>query len=400
MPAVVWIPDGDRGWELPAALPTDHGWLGGGRRTMHELAVAVACAGVPVELRGEFDEAVLRELAGAAGACPDLPDRPRAPAEDDTVFVYEGVPDPLVYARLALSPAHPVLMLLAPPGLCGWPFSAEWSEPDPLTVPLEAVGRPEHFQAAGAVGFELWTNAPDLRAAAERAGVACRSVGRGLPHAFPQPARDKDIEVLALANNRWAPLADVVVEELGRRGVTVVRPPRVTNRELIELLGRARVLIHPMRIEGNSRLACEARAMGAVPVVLEGNPFASNLDDAHGAVAVPSPEEMAGATCGLLADEARLERLAATGMEWARAEFAWEPYVERVADGLASPAEDFGRPARAAMGAALRDSEPPDSADIRAELDRHRRWLADTNSSVSWRVTSPLRSAKRLVRRR
>jgi len=34
------------------------------------------------------------------------------------------------------------------------------------------------------------------------------------------------------------------------------------------------------------------------------------------------------------------------------------------------------------------------------ELDRHRNWLAATNASLSWRLTAPLRAAKRLVRGR
>jgi hypothetical protein len=410
MRAVVLIPDGDPGWGLPPAVPTDHGWLGGGRQTMHELAVAIACTGTDVEMRGEVDVAALEELSAAAGARPDLPDRPRAPAASDVVFVYEGVEDPALYARLALSPARVVLMLLAPPGLFGWPFAAGWSRPDPLTVDPDSVARPEHFQGAAALGFELWTNSRGLHAAAERAGVSCRFVGRGLPGALPAAPTGKDIDVIAVGHNRWAPLANRVVKELEGLGVESVRPPRARHRDLLEMLGRARVLVHPMRVEGNSRLSFEARAAGAVPVVLGTNPYTTDLDEANGAVSVGSVSEMAAAVTGLLGDPDRLGRLAAAGMRWARREVAWKPYVERVGAALAAGRPDAGRDARAVMGAALRATEGGNAeraaqleralVAAQSDLEQHRRWLESTNASISWRVTRPLRAAKRALRRR
>jgi hypothetical protein len=45
-----------------------------------------------------------------------------------------------------------------------------------------------------------------------------------------------------------------------------------------------------------------------------------------------------------------------------------------------------------AVSARLRETE--------ADLDRHRGWLAGVQSSASWQMTSPLRNAKRIVRRR
>src|SRR4051794_38073302 len=179
---VVYIPVGDPGWELPAAQPLDWGWLGGGRQTMHELAVAIASAGAAVEMRGEVNPRVLGELVDAVGASPDLPAAPRAMEPSDTVIVFEGVEDPLVFTRLALSPARIVLLLLAPPGLFGWPFTEPgWELPDPLTADAASVGRAEHFRAAATLGFELWTNADGLRDAAVAAGVECRVTGRGRP---------------------------------------------------------------------------------------------------------------------------------------------------------------------------------------------------------------------------
>jgi glycosyltransferase involved in cell wall biosynthesis len=390
MRVVVWIPRIDRDWALPPARPVDWGWLGGGRRTMHELAVAFACAGNEVEMRGEVDPGVLDELSAAAGARPELPDRPREPDASDVVFVYEGVEDPLVYARLALSPARVVLMVLAPPGLCGWPFTANWSVPDPLTADPESVARPEHFEAAAALGFELWTNS---RALERASSVHCTFVGRGVPVAFPDPPSAKDIDALVLEHNRWAPLAAQVAEELGPRAFVTAQ---AGNRDLLDLLGRARVVVHPMRIEGNSRLTTEARAMGAVPVVLAGNPYG----ETNGVLTVDSVDQMAGAIDRLLSDPARWRELSAGGIESAREEVAWEPYVERVTRALSDGAPDVARAARAEMGAALRAAEREQLAAKEHELDRHRNWLAATNASLSWRLTAPLRAAKRLVRGR
>src|SRR3954471_6541072 len=106
----VWLPNRDAGWAMPAAEPHDSGWLEGGRRTMHELAVAIASSGHRVEFRGEMSLPALEELSAAAGVRGELPDEPRLPGPDDIVIVNEGVSDPRVYARLALSPARTVLM--------------------------------------------------------------------------------------------------------------------------------------------------------------------------------------------------------------------------------------------------------------------------------------------------
>jgi hypothetical protein len=449
---VVWIPYGEPGWELQPAHPDDSPWIGGGIRTVHELAVAIACTGRTVELRGAISPEVVTELADAAGARPELPDQPRLPTAADTVIVPEGIREPLVHGRLALSPARTVLAVLGPPGLIGWSFTSGWSPPDPLTVDVESLGRPDGFRAASALGYELWTNSPGLQRAAEAAGVSCRFLGSGQPASFPAPPPVKDIDVLALADNRWAPLARGVVQELERRGVECVTAQSAGHADLLELFGRSRVLIHPSRVEGRSRIGREARAMGAVPVVLDSDPFAVDLDE--GVIAVRSVAEMPDAVSALLADRGRLERLAAAAMSAARAEVEWEPYLRRVSAALDDRAEVPGLEARAEIGTAMRttDAESTATADealrrvearaadlgraeeraaalgrdlagaeerivalaeelagarqraaaaeeaaaqARAELDLHRAWLASVNGSLSWRLTAPLRSAKR-----
>jgi hypothetical protein len=139
--------------------------------------------------------------------------------------------------------------------------------------------------------------------------------------------------------------------------------------------------------------------MGAVPVLVGSNPFAAGVDEQHGALPVASFEELPAAVTQLLADPPRLELLSARGRETARDELAWEPYVERVDRALSSPAtaRDPGRAARAGLGAAL-SADGLAAANAAADLARHREWLDATNASLSWRLTAPLRAAKRRVR--
>jgi glycosyltransferase involved in cell wall biosynthesis len=394
----VWLPNRDAGWAMPAAEPHDIGWIEGGRRAMHELAVAIAAGGRRVEFRGEVNVPVLDELSAAAGGVRvELPGEPRLPAVGDVVMVNEGVADPRVYARLALSPARAVLMVLAPLGEFGWPFVEEpWAKPDYETLDPTSLARPEHFAGAAALGFELWTHTPALASIASGAGVECALVGRGLPEALPPPAPARDIDVLLLERSHWPETTRRLAGEL-EASVTLPPSPRP---EVLDALGRARVFVHPARFEALSRIGAEARAMGAVPVVPSTNPFAAAMDEEHGAVLVPSVGEIPRAVRALLADPVRLERLSARAMQTARAEVAWEPYVERVGELLSrEPPPDPGRAARAGLGAALRADGGPGPEHVlaatRAELARHRAWLEATNSSLSWRLTKPLRSAKR-----
>ncbi len=367
---VVWIQQaGDRGWELPAAIPRNGvGWGHGGRRDMHELAVAIAASGRPTEIRGDVDVDELRALGQAAGAMPDLPTEPRSLDRGDLVVMEEGgTGDSVPFARAALSAARAIIMLLAPPGLFGWPFVDGWSFPSPATVPFDTLARPEHFRAMAGLGFELWTHQPRLAERVEAAGVGCAFIGNGRPMPYPQ-ALPKHYDVVTLAINRWAPQAREVVARLDD-GVTHHEIPMSTNAEVVEALGQARVLIHPMRIEGHSRLGLEARAMGAVPVVLNTNPFAVGLDDAGGAVSVAAVEDMPAAVMALLRDTPRLLELADRATRTARAQLDWDGYVARVDAALRRPPNaDPTRDARAAFGTEILAREAAARAEHRGEL--------------------------------
>jgi hypothetical protein len=407
---VIWLPNRDAGWAMPAAEPYDNGWVEGGRRTMHELAAAIACTGRRVEFRGEMSLPVLEEVSTAAGVRVELPGDPRHPSASDTVIVNEGVADPRVYARLALSPARTVLLVLGPLGMFGWPFvETPWTKPDHETMDLSSLSRPEHFAGAAALGFEMWSHTPAFARVAEAAGLRCALVGRGRPAPFPAPAAERDIDVLMLERSHWPRSSRRIAKDLDAAGLHVVTLPVSGHARVLESLGRARVLVHPARAEASPRIGSEARAMGAVPVVLGTNPFGSGMDEAHGIVTVDAVDEVSAAVADLLADPRRLELLSARGIETARRETAWEPYVERVREALdaapAPAAADPGRAARAGLGAALRAEEGPledelaavraDLAAVRADLARHREWLEATNASLSWRATAPLRAVRR-----
>jgi glycosyltransferase involved in cell wall biosynthesis len=363
---VIWIPEpGDQTWQLPSVMPS--GWGFGGRRTMHELAVAIAATGRRVEVRGDVDPDELHALGEAAGTVPELPTEPRSPDRNDIVLVTEGSNDPFTFARAALSGARAIIMLLGPPGLIGWPFVDGWSRPSPATVPFAAVAQPEHFRAMAGMGFELWTHMPRMVERVEAAGVQCVFIGTGRPMPYPQPLPER-YDVVTMAANRWTPWAREVAARLDD-DVTHHEILGTTNAQVLEQLGQARVLIHPMRIEGDSRLGREARAMGTVPVVLNSNPFAVGLDDTAGAIAVASVEHMPTEIMALLRDEARLRELADRGMRTARAQVDWDAYVTRVDDALRRPAhDDPTRGARAAFGMSLVAREAAARAQHRADM--------------------------------
>lgn len=368
---IVWMP-GEPAWELPPAVAGR--CLGGGHRVLHELAVAIAATGRTVEVRGEFDFDELNVLSDAAGAAPECPSDPRLPTEDDVILMPEGVSDPLVFAMITLSAARRILLVLAPPGLFGWPFVEGWSLRPAAAVDLEQVARPEHFRAMGALGFELWANSPGLVERIHAAGESGTWIGVGRPVAFPEPL-PKRWDVVTLAHNRWSQLAAHVVGRL-EPGIEHHEIPAGDNDELLRQFGQARILVHPLRVEGDSRIGQEARAMGAVPVVLNTNPFSVGLDEASGAVAVASLGEMPEAVMELLGDPGRLEELRQRGLRSVREQFDWEPYVDRVDAALRERRPgDPGAQARAVFGGSFRSRERWLVEQVQAEMTDEREQL-------------------------
>jgi hypothetical protein len=340
---------------------SDKVFVSGGELNEMQLAFAAATAGHEVELRGWLHEPTFRRFAEAAGATPAVELDARRPADDDLVVVPEGWKDPLEYLQIALSPARLVLFVLAAPGLFGWDFTDSWSLPDPLTVDLETVALPEHFAAMRALGFELITHSPGI---VDAAGDA-RYIGTGLPWKMPEPV-DKEVDVVALAANRWAPLAREVARQL--HDVDLV--DNAPNDEILARMARARVLLWPSRIEGHATIPHEARSVGCVPVALSTNPFAVGLDEEHGAVVVDTVEELAPAVRALLADQERLDMLSRRAQATAREEIAWRPFVDRVAAWLAAPAPpDPGRAARAGAGARLRAASAAERQGAQQRLE-------------------------------
>jgi hypothetical protein len=406
---VVWVPSGEPGWDLEQSIPYDTPFVPGGIRSLYEIAAALASVGRRVELRGVVSLPAFHEVCEQAGAWPELPDTPRRPAASDTVIVPEGVEDPALHARVALSPARTVLMMLGPPGLVGWPFTENWSPPDSITVDLDSVARPEHFRGAASLGYELWTHTPGLQRAALEAGVPCQLLGNGVPGGYPAPPATKDLDVVWLPANRWAPLAEPVVRTLSERGVQCTGLSGSSQREVLDFFGRALVLVHPMRIEGHSRIACEARAMGAVPVVLASNRFGVGLEEPGGTVVVEAVSEMADAVIDLLGAPERVKRLSAAGMRSARDQVDWHSFVERVDAALATDPDQRGSGARAGLGTAMQQLDRDNRTELkslqaeldsaRAEAERHGSWLRSTQASTSWRATAPFRAARRAVRR-
>ncbi len=319
---------------------------------MYEIAVAIAATGRHIELRGKVDHAEVRRVSEAAGAAPQLPSEPLRPMAGDTVFMPEGAPNPLSFAYLALSSARLIMLLLGPAGLFGWPFVAGWSLAAADEVSLDQVALAEHHRAMAALGFELWSPSPAMAQRVQDAGVGCTFLGRGRPLSFPSPGR-KRYDVATLANNRWAASAREVAARLGA-SVVHHEIPAGSNDEVLRQLGESRVFVHPLRIEGDSRLGLEARGMGTVPVVLSSNPFSVGLDDASGAVSVDSLDAMAPAVEELLSDPERLETLRERGLRSAATETDWDSFVARIDLALSTPAAaDPGRQARGVIGDVL-----------------------------------------------
>ena len=273
---------------------------------MCEIAFAAIEVGWDVELRGWIDRDVFDLMSVATNACPRLPTESRDPAADDVVVMPEGHQDPLAYAGTWLSGAQLVLLVLAPLGLTGWPFAATWQRLSPLTARLEDVNRAESLDALAAMGIVAWTNMESVVPCLQAHGVPS-AYFVSQPLDFPDPAAEREVDVAWLVDNRWASLAERVAQELP---YSVDPIPAVPHSEMLDRLGHAKILVYPARLEGESRIACEARAMGAVPVVARGaNPFSRRLTESFGVLVAESREAMPDAIARLLADPDRLATL-------------------------------------------------------------------------------------------
>ena len=361
--------------ELPASrVVRDRGFVSGGERALYELATAAAVLGYDVELRGELNATVLDLLTAAAGAAPrvDLPARP--PVTGEIVVVPEAA-DLRLYATVQLSGAKPLMLVLAPPGLSGWSFLFDWELPDPRTVPVDAVGTPASFRAIAALGYAMWTNSLGTTAAGKAAGTDVRWIGTGNPVPYP-PVPDKTHDIAVIEANRWGEWAIELAERVP--GASVLRVPFQPDvYSLCESLAPARLLMWPSRLEGRSRVPREARAVGTVPVALDTNPFALRDDHGGGVVLLPDLDSLPLEAARLLAHPEEIEALAADGMRSVREQTAWEPFVERVREGLAElvasplPAD---AEARNELGCQLRDLHLERRAaavdPLRAELEQ------------------------------
>jgi hypothetical protein len=361
-------------WDLPRFAPLENRtWMSGGHRTLLELAAAAAAAGCAVELRGVFIEREVESIEAAARVQLGRPRQARPRTSADIVIVPEGLADPLLFAREALSPARAVVAVLGAPGLFGWSFGSGGPPRDLLTVDTEAVGRPEQLESAHRLGLEIWTNLAGIAEQARAIGLPHHYVGVGRPEEYPDPPT-KRVDVATLADNKWAPLARAAVAGL-RPGVSHVELPCMPRDRLLLELGAARTLVHPVRIEGRSRLCEEAKAMGTVPIMLASNRFGEGLDPASGAIAADTIEAIAPAVHELLDDPQRLDGIAQAGRRQARDAARWQPFVERVAAALADPDRELARsrPGRAALGASLSAREERLCAEhdsLRADRDR------------------------------
>jgi hypothetical protein len=366
--------------QLPESkLTRERRFISGGERSLYELATALSQLGHRVELRGALNGPILSTVTEAAGTGPrvDLPSR--EPRPDDLLIIPEGGFPPTTYREVFLSGVPSVLLVLAPPGLFGWSFRDSWTSSDPLTVPPDSLSTVETFSAITELGFSIWTNARGLAAAARDRGVPARWIGTGTPVEFPK-AGNKSFDAALVQANRWSPLAEQVAQELSE--VTLLRVPEIADSySLCSVLATARILLWPSRVEGMSRVAREARAVGTVPIALNTNPFVNQSDHGRGLVLVPDLVSMAAAARKLLSDRPRLQRLAEAGVASARAQVRWDGFVARVEEALAVELTRPFAAARAATSAAL-------AAD----------WMQATEDLASARAEVAALRARRVVR--
>ena len=331
------------------------------------------------------------DCGSAAGAGPRVGLSPRRPETGEIVVVPEVV-DQQLLATVRLSGAAGVMCLLAPPGLWGSSFLAGWKSPDPRTVAIETLGSAQSFQSIHELGMAMWTNARGIAEAAERAGVPVEWLGTGTPVPFPKPCL-KSMDVVIVEENRWAPQAQEVIDRLS--GVSVLRVPRLDSvYSLCDAMNPGRILVWPSRVEGMSRIAREARAVGVVPVALDTNPFTTSADHGDGVVLTSDPEEMEHEVRSLLADPDRLEKLSAEAVESARAQANWGRFVERVNEALHAVAASE-RAAAAALDEMGRDcwAEARRRIDCQERLEDRIRELEAHSERLQERVGDLTREA-------
>ena len=199
--------------ELPGSrFSPDRPFISGGERSLYELAVAGAVLGLEVELRGDINRIIFETVTSAAGAGPRVGLEPRRPDGADLIVIPETAEKNLL-ATLALSSARRVMLLLAPPGLCGWSFEPGWTVPDSMTVPLDAIGTPWSYRQLEGSGLTLWTNAHGIAEAGCRSGVEVEWIGTGTPVPFPDEIA-KQFDVAVVVANRWAGWAREVADRL------------------------------------------------------------------------------------------------------------------------------------------------------------------------------------------
>jgi hypothetical protein len=332
--------------ELPSStLTRDREIISGGERSLYELAVAASVLGMEVELRGALNPDILAELCSAVGARPSTGLTPRRPSRHDLVVLPEAADVPLI-AAVQLSGARRVMHMLAPPGLWGWSFLPEWTGgADGNVVDLRSVGLPATFRAMADLGFSLWTNARGIAEAGMNAGVSVEWVGTGTPVEFPDMP-EKRFDVAVVEANRWYGEAQAIVDQMP--GASILRVGPLPNTySLSAALGPARVLVWPSRIEGMSRIAREARAVGTIPVALDTNPFVTPADHGEGVVLAADTHGIAERAQLLLGDDDRLKAAAAAAVASARQQAAWQPYVRRVKHAVESAAD---RPSAFSLG--------------------------------------------------
>jgi hypothetical protein len=221
--------------------------------------------------------------------------------------------------------------------------------PDPLTVDPALVGTSAGYRIIRDWGFELWTNSPATAAEARASGVDCAYLGTGQPLPFPAPG-PKTHDVAFVAANRWAPTARDVAERLDCRVLEVGEGDRAS---VVGALASARILLLPARIEGQSRLQLEARAVGTVPVAFSSNRYAAAMDEDGGAVLVGSVADMAAAVDELLKDPDRLGDLSARAVSSARAQSDWTEFGTRVQGTLERSSPTPARRPREVAGALI-----------------------------------------------